>query len=389
MREVAVIGIGETKFGELWDYSFREIGIEAGLKAINDAGIIGADIDAVYVGNMSAGKFIDQEHIGALIADYAGLARDHIPAVRVEAAGASGGLALYQAYLAVASGMHDIVVAGGAEKMTDVGDIQSTEILAEAADQQWESVIGATFAGLHAMMARKHMHEYGTTREQLAQVAVKNHYNGSLNPNAQYRRPIKIETVLNSPPVATPLGVFDCSPVSDGAAAVVLCSMERARELCDTPIKISGCGQASDTLALHHRRDICTMDATTVAAKRALKMAKKDPKKIQLAEVHDSFTISEIIAIEDLGFVKKGEGGKATEEGMTALNSDISVNTSGGLKAKGQPIGAVGVAQAVEIVTQLRGDADKRQVSDAEIGLTHNVGGSGATAVVHVFERVN
>ena len=388
MREVAIIGVGETRFGEVWDKSFREIGIEAGLAAIENAGITGKEIDALYIGNMSAGKFIDQEHIAPLVADYVGLANANIPATRIEAADASGGLALSHAYMAVSSGVHDVVVVGGAEKMTDVGDVQAKEILAMSADQEWESVFGATFAGLHAMIARRHMHEYGTTREQLAMVAVKNHKHGALNPKAQFRREITLDMVLKAPMVASPLGIFDCAPLSDGSASLVLCPLKRAKKYSDNPIKIASCGQGGDYMALHDRRDICTMNATVIAARKALKYAKKAPKDIDVAEVHDSFTISEILAIEDLGFVKKGEGGKATEDGVTSLNSDISVNTSGGLKAHGQPVGAVGIAQAVEIVLQLRGEADKRQVKNAEVGLTHNVGGTGATAVVHIFEVV-
>ena len=388
MRRVAVIGVGDTEFGELWDFSFREIGIRAGLAAVANANITAEKIDAIYVGNMSAGRFIEQEHIGALIADYAGLARDHIPATRVEAAGASGGLALREGFIAVASGMHDIVVVGGAEKMTDVSDTESAMIQSSAADQEWETVLGATFPGLHALIARRHMHEHGTTREQLADVAVKNHKNGSLNPKAQFQREIKRETVLGSPLVASPLRVFDCAPSSDGAAAVVLCPLEQAKNYTDMPIEIVGSGQASDSLALHHRKDVCTMEATKVAAARAFKMANLTQKDVRVAEVHDNFTISEILAVEDLGFFKKGEGGKATEDGRTSLSGEIAVNTSGGLKARGDPIGATGLAQAVEIVTQLRGGAGKRQVKDASIGLTHNVGGTGATAVVHLFRRV-
>ncbi|MBN1676912.1 MAG: thiolase domain-containing protein [Candidatus Thermoplasmatota archaeon] len=388
MRRVAIIGIGNTEFGELWDHSFREIGITAGLAAVEDANISAEMIDALYVGNMSAGRFIEQEHIGALIADYSGLARDHVPATRVEAAGASGGLALRQGFMAVASGLHDIVVVGGAEKMTDVSDLDSANIQSSAADQEWETVLGATFPALHALIAHRHMHVYGTTREQLADVAVKNHRHGALNPKAQFRREITRETVLGSPMVSSPLRVFDCAPSSDGAAAVVLCALENAKKYTDTPVEIIGSGQASDTLSLHDRKDICTMEATRVAAKRAFDMAKVAQKDVQVAEVHDSFTISEILAIEDLGFFKKGEGGKATEAGLTGLSGQIAVNTSGGLKARGDPIGATGLAQAVEIVAQLRGKADKRQVKDAQVGLTHNVGGTGATVVVHVLRRV-
>ncbi len=389
MRDVAVIGIGETPFGELWDRSFRDLGIEAGLQAIQDSGIAAEDLDAIYVGNMSAGKFIDQEHVSALVADYSGLADQHLPTVRVEGGGACGAIAILQGYMAIASGLHDIVVVGGAEKMTDVGDVQAGEILGATADQEWEAVFGATFAALYAMMARRHMYEHGTTREQLAMVAVKNHKHGALNPYAQFQREITLETVLKAPIVADPLTVFDCAPLSDGAAAVVLCAMDRARKFTDTPIKLLGSGQASDFLALHDRRDLTTMDATVVAGKRAFHAAGVTPDKVKVAEVHDNFTITEIMAIEDLRFVKKGLGGMATEDGETALNGRISVNTSGGLKARGQPVGATGVAQAVEIVQQLRGEADKRQVSNAEIGLTHTLGGTGATAVVHLFGRVN
>ncbi len=387
MRDVAIIGVGQTEFGELWDRSFRDLGIEAGLKAIQDAKISSEALDALYIGNMSAGKFIDQEHISALVADYAGLADRHLPTVRVEGGGACGAIALLQARLAIASGMHDIVMVGGAEKMTDVGDTQAAEILAGTADQEWETVFGATFAGLYAMMARRHMYDYGTTREHLAAVAVKNHKNGSLNPEAQFQKEITLETVLQAPVVADPLGLFDCAPLSDGAAALVLCSADKARKFSDTPIVIRGSGQASDFLALHDRRDLTTMDATVVAGKRAFAEAKLVPNQVQVAEVHDNFTISEILAIEDLRFIEKGKGGPATADGVTALNGKVSVNTSGGLKARGQPVGATGVAQAVEIVRQLRGEAGKRQVVGAQRGLTHTLGGTGATAVVHIFER--
>lgn len=389
MRDVAIIGVGDTKFGELWDRSFREIGIEAGLQALQDSGITGQQIDALFVGNMSAGKFIEQEHVAALVSDYSGLSPRHIPAYRIESAGACGGAALACAHMSVASGIYDIVVVGGAEKMTDVGDTEAAEILSATADQEWESVFGATFASLYAMMARRHMHEYGTTREQMAAVAVKNHRNGSLNPRAQYRREIKPEMVLNAPPVAEPLGLFDCAPLSDGAAAVVLCPLEKAKRFTETPIQIAGYGQASDTIALHDRRDITTMDATVLAAKTAFHSAGLSPKDIDLAEVHDNFTITEIMAVEDLGFFEKGKGGPATEEGRTALNADISINTSGGLKARGQPVGATGISQVVEIVRQLRGECEERQVDNAEVGLAHNIGGTGASAVVHILRRLS
>jgi acetyl-CoA C-acetyltransferase len=388
MRDVAIIGVKNTKFGELWKQSLRDIVVEAAIGVLEDAGVGGKEIDALYLGNMSGGRFIDQEHIGALIADYSGLSKNlHIPATRVEAACASGGLALRQAIAAVASGYSDIVVAAGAEKMTDVGTEEASSALASAADREWEGMAGATFPGLYAMIAKLHMYIYGTTSEQLAEVAVKNHKNGSLNPIAQYKNLISVSDVLKSIMVADPLHIFDCSPITDGASALVLAPADVAHKYTDTPIYIKATAQASDTIALHDRRDITTLDATVVAAKRAYSMAKLKPKDIDVVEVHDCFTIAEICAIEDLGFADKGKGGIVTAEGETAIGGRIPVNTSGGLKACGHPVGATGIKQAVEIVTQLRGDAGRRQVDGAKYGMTHNVGGSGATAVVHIFSR--
>ncbi len=384
MRDVAVIGVGCTQFSEHWYTSFRNLFVEAGTLALEDAGVTGGEVDALYVGNMSAGRFVEQEHIGALIADYAGLATNHIPSTRVEAACASGGLAFRQAVIAVASGMEDVVVAAGVEKMTDVGTGVGVDTLAGAADREWEGFAGATFPGLYAMIANDYMHRYALTREQLAQVAVKNHENGAKNPIAQFRQQITIDTVLNSPMVADPLRLFDCSPITDGAAAVVVVPLERAREFTDTPVRVLASVQASDTIALHDRRDISTLDATVAAGRRALRQARLEHRDIDMLEVHDCFTIAEICAIEDLGFCAKGEAGRLTEEGVTALAGDLPVNTSGGLKACGHPVGATGIKQIYEIVTQIRGEAGKRQV-DAEVGLAHNVGGTGATVVVHIL----
>lgn len=385
MREVAIIGIGQTKFGELWDLSFREIGIQAGLAAVYDANVASEDIEAMYVGNMSAGRFIDQEHVGALIADYSGLARDHIPATRVEAAGASGAVAIRQGFFDVASGLHDIVVVGGAEKMTDLPDAAGAAIQDSAADQQWECVFGATFPALHAMIARRHMMDYGTTREQIASVAVKNHKHGALNPKAQFQKEIKLDTVLNSAKVADPLTMFDCAPLSDGGAAVVMCAMEKARKYTDSPVRILASSQSSDTLALHHRKSITSFQATREAMMKLTRRTGVEVSQINLAEVHDDFTISEILALEDIGFFKPGEAGKATVDGQTQIGGRVAVNTSGGLKARGDPIGATGVAQIVELVTQLRGEAGKRQVSDAKYGLAQSVGGTGSTVVMHLL----
>jgi acetyl-CoA C-acetyltransferase len=388
MRDVAVIGVGMTQFGELWDKSFRHLIAEAGSKAILDAGVGGTDIDAMYIGAMSTGRFIGQEHVGALVADASGFSHLHIPATRVEGACASGGLALRQGFLSVASGINDVVVVGGIEKMHDVSGAAATGTLATAADQEWETFFGATFPGIYALIATRHMHEYGTTREQLAQVAVKNHANGALNPYAHFQREISLKAVIDAPLVAYPLGLLDCSPVSDGAASLILCAAEKAHTYTDKPVKIIGSGQASDTLALHARDNLTTIEATVHAAQMAYKQAGITPADIDLAEVHDCFTIGEILAIEDLGFVKKGEGGKAIDNNITTLNGSLPVNTSGGLKAKGHPVGATGVAQIVEIVQQLRGNADKRQIPDARVGLAHNVGGSGATCTVHIMEAM-
>ncbi|NOZ77426.1 MAG: thiolase domain-containing protein [Euryarchaeota archaeon] len=381
---VAVIGVGITKFGEQWEDSFSKLFVDAGAAAIKDAGIDGKDIDAIFVGNMSGGRFIDQEHVSTLIADHSGLVP--IPATRVEAACASGGLALRQGLMAIESGFHDIVVAGGVEKMTDILAGATTQTLATASDQEWEAFLGMTFPGLYAMIARRHMHEFGTTREQLAMVSVKNHRNGKLNPNAQFQMEITVEQVLSSTMVADPLRLLDCSPITDGAACLILASEEKAREYTDSPVYITGSGQATSTISLHDRKRIPVTDATANAAREAYKRAGREAGDIQVAEVHDAFTIGEILGIEGLGFVEVGKGGQATEEGETAIGGRIPVNTSGGLKAKGHPVGATGAAQAVEIVYQLRGEAGKRQV-DADIGLTHNVGGSGGTAVVHILEK--
>ncbi|KYK29117.1 acetyl-CoA acetyltransferase [Thermoplasmatales archaeon SG8-52-1] len=388
MRDVAVIGVGITKFGELWNKSFRQLIAEAGAQAIIDSGISGSEIDALYVGSMSAGRFIGQEHIGALVADCSGFSLMHIPSIRVESACASGGLAFRQGYFSVASGMNDVVVIGGVEKMTDVIGIEATNILATGLDQEWEAFFGVTFPGIYAMIATKHMHDFGTTREQIAQVAVKNHANGALNPYAQFKKEMKLESIIKAPMVAYPLGLLDCSPVSDGASALILCAADKAKKYTDKIVKIIGTGQASDTLPLHGRKDICTFESTVYASKKAYELARVRPNDIDVAEVHDCFTIAEILAIEDLGFIKKGKGGKAIDDKITTLDGQIPVNPSGGLKAKGHPVGATGVAQIAEIVLQLRGEADKRQVKDAKIGLTHNVGAGGASCVVNILEAM-
>jgi acetyl-CoA C-acetyltransferase len=384
MNRVAVIGVGLTKFGELWDQSFSDLFVEAGSNAIIDAGIDGKDIDAVYVGNMSGGRFVEQEHIASLITDQAGLTP--IPGTRIEAACASGGLAVRQGLIAVASGIHDVVVVGGAEKMTDITTERVTQTLVTAADQEWEAFLGMTFPGLYGMIARRHMYEFGTTREQLASVSVKNHAHAKNNPFAQFRFDVTVEQVASSAMVADPLTILDCSPITDGAACVVLTSEKKAKEFTESPVYITGSGQSTSTIALHDRERIAVSDATINAGKMAYRTAEKGPKDMDVAEVHDCFTIAELLAIEGLGFCDIGQGGPFTAEGNTSIDGKIPVNTSGGLKAKGHPVGATGVAQIVEVALQLRGEAGKRQVN-ADVGLAQNVGGSGGTAVVHVLEK--
>ncbi|MEM4554418.1 MAG: thiolase domain-containing protein [Candidatus Anstonellaceae archaeon] len=386
MRRVAIVGVGMSKFGEEWTRGFRDMIIEAGVRAVEDANLHGEEIDALYIGTMAPGSLVGQEHVGALVADFMGLTP--IPSTRVEAACASGGVALRTGYLAVASGMHDCVVVGGVEKMTDTPGNEVASALGGAGDQEWELFMGATFPAIYALMARRHMHQYGTTEEQMASVAVKNHANAAKNKYAHFQNEITVETVMKSKYIASPLKLFDCSPITDGAAAAILMPLEKAKRYCEQPIEIVASAQASDVLALHSRENMTELKSTKIAAKKAYQQAGLSPKDIDVVEVHDCFTIAEIMAIEDLGFFPKGEGGKASEEGKTALNAEISVNTSGGLKGCGHPVGATGVKQAVEIVWQLRGKAEGRQVKDCEIGMTHNVGGSGATAVVHIFRKV-
>ncbi|HXQ79459.1 MAG: thiolase domain-containing protein [Thermoplasmata archaeon] len=389
MRDVAVLGVGQTKFGELWDRSFREIGIEAGLQALVDAKLSSHDLDGLFLGNMASGALIDQEQIAPLILDVAGLARSHLPAVRVEGGGASGALALHQGYLAVASGLYDFVVVGGAEKLTDVPDATAAEITSSAADTEWEVVFGATLPALWALVARRHMHDYGTTREDLARVAVHAHEMGSKNPLAHYRNKLSLAQVVGAGPVAEPLGVLDCAPLSDGAAAVVLGPMELARQHTDTPIRIAASQVACDTMAVQHRQEITRLDSTVVAAHRAFEQARRAPADVQVAEIHDAYTISALVSLEDLGFVEKGRAGPEFASGRFGPGGKTVVNTSGGLKAQGRPFGAVGVAQVVELVRQLRGEAKDRQVSGATLGLAQDVGGTGATTVVHLLERAN
>jgi acetyl-CoA C-acetyltransferase len=382
----SIVSAGLSKFGRLDGLYAREIFAEAAKEAFERCPKLNPkkDIQAMFIGHMGE-SYEHQGHTGATMADWAGLL--HIPATRTEAACASSGAALRAAIYAVLSGLCDVVMVGGVEKMTHRTTPEVTEYLAMASDYPFEQWHGITFPGLFALMATAHMHAYGTTEEQLAMVALKNHFHGSLNPKAHMQREITLEQALSSRVIAWPLKLYDCSLITDGASCLILTKPELAKKYTDTPVHIIGSGQASDKIGLYERESLTSLIAAKLAAEKAYEMAGVKPEDVDVAEVHDCFTIAEIIAYEDLGFCKPGEGGKLVENGETKLGGRIPVNTSGGLKAKGHPVGATGAAQAYEIYLQLTEQAGKRQVKDAKIGLTHNVGGSGATAAVHIYRR--
>ena len=382
----SIVSAGLTRFGAREGLYSRELFAEAAREAFEACPNLSPkkDIDGLLVGQMSE-SYEHQAHVAPMIADWIDLLP--VPAVRTEAACASSGVALRCAILAIRSGMHDVVLVGGVEKMTNLPTSDVTENLGMASDFPFEQWHGISFPGIFAMMATAHMAKYGTTQEQLARVAVKNHENGALNPKAHFQKRITIDDVLSSRTVAWPLRLYDCSPVSDGASCLVLTAPKLAKKFTDTPVHIVGSGQAQDTLGLFERDDVTTMNVTKLAAKKAYEMAGVRAKQIDVAEVHDCFTIAEIMAYEALGFCKPGEGGDFIDEGISSLAGRMPVNTSGGLKAKGHPVGATGTAQACEIYLQLIGQAGKRQVKGAKIGLTQNVGGSASTGVVHIYRR--
>ncbi|MGB9082921.1 MAG: thiolase domain-containing protein [Desulfuromonadaceae bacterium] len=384
MRSVSVVGIGETKIGKFPDRTLRSLILEAGSKAIDDAGIGREDIGALFMSNYNAQSFCGQGHLGPLASEVLGLG--NIPTIRVEGACASGSLAFRQALSAIASGMYDMVLVGGVEKMTHQSTEAVTAGLAGASDVEIEAALGATFPSIFAMIANRYSHEYGNVRDEMAMCAVQNHENALLNPDAQMQKRITVEQVKNGFPIASPFTIYDCSLVSDGAAFVVLAATDVAKSICRKRlVEVVGCGQAGDTLTLASKGSMTTFAATVLAAQQAYSMAGIMPSQIDLAEVHDCFTITQIINTEDLGFFAKGKGAIAVAEGKTAINGRIPINVSGGLKAKGHPIGATGLSQIYEIVTQLRGDGGARQLTKADIGLTHNIGGTAATCVVSIF----
>lgn len=412
-RGVAIVGAGMSKFGSFPGFTSRDIFVDAykDLFSTVDKGINPNDIEAFYLGNYSSDLFEGQSHLAPIIANWIGLSP--IPAARVEDACASSSVAFREGMIAIASGLYDIVLVGGIEKMTDLPISEVTDTLATAADIPYEVSAGFTFPGFYAAMATAYMHAYGATLETFMKVTMKNHFNGSLNPKAQFGQKIadimeikKASAIKKGKPVpqwenemefltdnranpmiAWPMRLYDCSPVSDGGAALLLVSEDLAYQFTDQPIFVIGSGAASDG-PLHARSSLTSIPSAKLAAEKAYEMAGVSAADIKLAEVHDCFTIAEIIATEDLGFFEEGKGGKAAEEGLTSRTGSKPINTSGGLKSKGHPVGASGAGQVVEIWKQLRGQAGNRQLAgNPDLGLTHNVGGTGQTCVVNIFER--
>jgi acetyl-CoA C-acetyltransferase len=387
MTNVRVAGVGLTHFGTHPERTSRDLFAEAGLAALDDAGVDSADVEAVHYGNFMGELSEHQGHQGPLAAEALGL---DVPATRYESACASSGVALRQAVKNVRNSETDVVVVGGAERMNNLETAESTEALAIAADDLYEVKAGMTFPGAYALMASAYFEQFGGTREDLANVAVKNHEHALGNDHAQYQREITVEDALDSPPVATPLHLYDACPVTDGASAAVLVSEDYAETNgIDAGVAVTGTGQGGDKMALQDRENVATSPAATDAATEAYDDAGVGPDDVDVAEVHDCFTIAEVLATESLGFFETGEGVTAAREGVTTREGDLPVNLSGGLKAKGHPVGATGVSQVAELTKLLRGDHHNSEyVPDAEVGVAHNAGGTVASATVHVLQEV-
>jgi len=383
LNKVCVLGAGSTKYGRL-NEGIIEIALDASIDAINSAGIAAKDIQAGYISNVF-GVSDKQVHMAPVIMSNLGISG--VPGLTIESACGSGSIMFREAYANIAAGFYDCVLGLGVEKITHTGTIQSTTLFSYCSDFFYEGGNGASFPGLFASIARAYMAKYKASEEDLASVAVKNHENGILNPKAHVRKKITIDDVLKSPMVASPLKLYDCCPFSDGASAVILCNEDFAKKSGRPFVEVIGSGRGASSAAVQGRDDITTIPSTVAAATQAYKMAGITPKDIDFAEVHDCFTIAEIIDIEDLGFFKKGTGANAVREGSTSRTGEIPINPSGGLKSKGHPIGATGIGQVVEVFEQLTGKADQRTVRDAEIALTHNFGATGASAAVHIFKR--
>ncbi len=384
MEKVCVIGAGSTKYGKLED-SISDLTIQASADAIQSAGIIPKEIKAGYISNVF-GVADKQVHLGPVVMTNLGIPER--PSLSIESACGSGSVSFREAYANVAAGFYDVVLVTGVEKITQTGTEWTTTYFSYCSDFFYEGQSGASFPGLFASMARAYLTEFKATEEDFAMVAVKNHENGLLNPKAHLRKKITVDDVMNSAVVASPLKLYDCCPFSDGASSVVICSEKFAKDHTKDYIQVIGSGRGGSPAALQGRQHLTTIPSTKIAAEAAYKMAGITPKDIDFAEVHDCFTIAEVIDTEDLGFFEKGKGVYAVREGQTKRNGEIPINPSGGLKSKGHPIGATGVGQIVEVFDQLTGKAGERTVNDAKIGLTQNFGATGASCAVHIFQSV-
>ncbi len=382
--DVVIVGAGHSKFGKRKDEGIRELAFEAVQDLLKDFNKGLDDIDASVVG-IAGEEFSGQGAPAAVVVDEIGMAGK--PTLRVESACATGTAGIKAAYGWIKAGFYDAVMVVGVEKMTSVSSARATELMARAGDVRWESPFGVSFPGYYALMASAHMAQYGTTREMLSSVGVKNHFYGAKNPLAHIQKEVSLEEAMSSIPIAHPLNLYDCSLISDGAAAIVLTKESLAKEFTDTPIKIRGIGSGSDNMMMSERESLTSLRGAKMAAQKAYKMAGITPDQVDVAEVHDCFTIAEIIATEDLGFFEPGEGGKAALDQQTYIGGKIPVNVDGGLKSKGHPLGATGVSQAVELRKQLLGEAKNRQVDGAEIGLSHNVGQTGQFVNVMIYSR--
>lgn len=383
MRPVVVIGIGQTPIGEHWELSLRQLAAHALQAAALDAGI--ERPDALFVANMLAPRISNQAHLGALVADHAGWRG--IEATTVEAACASGGVAFQSAVRAVASGMIDVVAVCGVEKMTDATTGEVTSALATAADADYEGVMGASFVALNALIMRRYMHHYNVPHEAFASFSINAHHNASNNPNAMFRRTLSQATYDRAPMISDPINLYDSSPICDGSAAIILAPLERARDLGKPIIRVLASASVTDSLALADRRELLKLEAVEGSARKAYEQAGITPDDLDVFEAHDAFTIMAALSLEAAGFAEPGCGPYLARDGEIAINGRIPISTMGGLKGRGHPVGATGVYELVDLITQLRGDAGVNQVKDAALGMTQNIGGTGATVVAHILAR--
>jgi acetyl-CoA C-acetyltransferase len=385
MRDVSIIGIGQTKIGEHWDTSLRHLALEAILAALKDAAA--EQVDMLLVGNMLSGELTAQEHLGALVADFAGLR--NIEAFKIEAACGSGAAAARMGYIAVAGGMADTVLVVGVEKMTDRKGEETTAALAMAADADYEVIHGLSFVSINALLMRRYMHEFNVSHSAFAPFTINSHRNAVGNPYAMFPFPLREEAFNNAKMIADPINLMDSSPICDGAAAIVLCPTDMAATIGGAkPVRVLSSAAATDTVALHDRRDPLVLEAAALSAHRAYQGAQVGPSDIDLFELHDAFSIMSVLSLEACGFAERGEGTRLGLDGEIAINGKIPICTMGGLKARGHPVGATGVYQLVEATQQLRGEAGANQVPSARLAMTQNIGGSGATVITHILESL-